>query len=76
MSARSATCSGTCPTFRSTAELLAHLLRDQADVTVQIVRDSTGRVNSIEDGLLANRVGSSRAKLGALRGCWCACGGC
>jgi zinc transporter len=34
---------------------------------VQIVRDSTGRVNSIEDSLLANRVGSSRAKLGALR---------
>ena len=54
-------------TFRSTAELLAHLLRDQADVMVQIVRDSTGRVNSIEDSLLANRVGSSRAKLGALR---------
>jgi zinc transporter len=54
-------------TFRSTAGLLAHLLRDQADVMVQIVRDSTGRVNAIEDSLLANRVGSSRAKLGALR---------
>ena len=54
-------------TFRSTAELLAHLLRDQADVMVQIVRDATGRVNSVEDSLLANRVGSSRAKLGALR---------
>jgi zinc transporter len=54
-------------TFRSTAELLAHLLRDQADVMVQIVRDATARVNSVEDGLLADRVGSSRARLGALR---------
>ena len=54
-------------TFRSPVELLAHLLRDQADVMVRIVRDSTGRVNAIEDALLANRVGSSRAKLGALR---------
>ena len=54
-------------TFRSTADLLAHLLRDQAVVMVQIVRDSTTRVNAVEDGLLANRVGSSRARLGALR---------
>jgi zinc transporter len=54
-------------TFRSTADVLAHLLRDQALVMVQIVRDSTARVNSVEDGLLANRVGSSRAKLGSLR---------
>jgi zinc transporter len=54
-------------TFRSPVELLAHLLRDQADVMVRIVRDSTSRVNSVEDGLLAQRVGSSRARLGALR---------
>jgi zinc transporter len=54
-------------TFRSTAELLAHLLRDQADVMVQIVRDATSRVNAVEDGILADRVGSSRARLGALR---------
>jgi zinc transporter len=54
-------------TFRSTAELLAHLLRDQADVMVQIVRDATVRVNAVEDGILADRVGSSRAKLGTLR---------
>jgi len=54
-------------TFRSTAELLAHLLRDQADVMVQIVRDATARVNAVEDGILADRVGSSRARLGALR---------
>ena len=54
-------------TFRSSADLLAHLLRDQAEVMVQIVRDSTARVNSIEDALLAGRAGSSRARLGALR---------
>ncbi len=54
-------------TFRSTAELLAHLLRDQADVMVQIVRAATSRVNAVEDGILADRVGSSRARLGALR---------
>jgi zinc transporter len=53
--------------FRSTGELLAHLMRDQADVLVQIVRASTARVNAVEDRLLANRVGSSRKELGALR---------
>jgi zinc transporter len=53
--------------LRSPAELLAHLMRDQADVMAGIVRQATGRLNSVEDGLLANRVGSSRAKLGALR---------
>jgi zinc transporter len=54
-------------TFRSPADLLGHLLRDQADVMVQIVRDGTGRVNALEDSLLANRVGSSRTRLGTLR---------
>lgn len=53
--------------FRSPAELLAHLMRDQADVLVQIVRDSAIRVNALEDRLLANRVGSSRKELGGLR---------
>jgi zinc transporter len=54
-------------TFRSPAELLAHLLRDQADVLARIVREGTGRVNAVEDSLLANRLGSSRAQLGTLR---------
>ena len=53
--------------FRSPGELLAHLMRDQADVLVQIVRESTVRVNALEDRLLASRVGSSRKDLGALR---------
>lgn len=53
--------------FRSTADLLAHLLRDQAEVLVAIVRQSTARVDAIEDTLLANRISISRAELSALR---------
>lgn len=54
-------------TFRSPSELLAHLLRDQADVLVQIVRDATKEVDAIEDKLMASVAGMNRAKLGALR---------
>ena len=53
-------------TFRSTAELLAHLLRDQADVLVAIVRETTARVDAVEDQVLAPR-GSSRSELGSQR---------
>jgi zinc transporter len=53
--------------FRSTAELLAHLLRDQAEVLIEIVRQSTSRVDAIEDRLLANRISISRAELSNLR---------
>jgi zinc transporter len=53
--------------FRSAVELLAHLLRDQADMLVHLVREATEHVDRLEDGLMANRVASSRAKLGALR---------
>ncbi len=53
--------------FRSPADLLAHLLRDQADVLVEIVRESTSRVDVIEDNLLRNRISASRAELGSLR---------
>ena len=41
--------------LRSAAELLEHLLRAQADVLVDIVRDATARIDGIEDRLLANR---------------------
>jgi zinc transporter len=54
-------------TFRSSAEMLVHLLRDQADVLVQIVRETTRKIDSIEDNLLAKRLSVSRADLGALR---------
>jgi len=53
--------------FHSTAELLEHLLRSQADVLVDIVRHVTLRIDDIEDDLLANRPGYKRVKLGSLR---------
>jgi zinc transporter len=53
--------------FRSPAELLAHLLRDQADVLVQIVREATVQADTIEDKLFSGQALSSRPKLGALR---------
>jgi zinc transporter len=54
-------------TIRSSVELLIHLLRDQADVLVSIVRDAVAKVDDIEDHLLAGRLNHRRAKLGALR---------
>jgi zinc transporter len=53
--------------FGSPADLLAQLLRHQADVLADIVRASSSQVNQIEDQLLANQVSSSRRELGALR---------
>lgn len=56
--------------FPSTTSLLIHLLRDQADVLVTIVRNSIGRVDTIEDDLLADAAESQRTKranLGQLR---------
>jgi len=54
-------------TFGSTVELFAHLLRDQADVLMEVVRHATARVNTVEDRLLAGRVMASREELGAVR---------
>lgn len=53
--------------FDSTTELLAHLLRDQADIVVEIVRETTTRVDEIEDKILAGTLGTKRADLGAIR---------
>jgi zinc transporter len=53
--------------FRSTVELLAHLLQAQANVLVDILRQSTLRVDTIEDKILANRIAISRIELGSLR---------
>ena len=53
--------------FDSPVDLLAHLLQEQANVLVEIVRQSTGRVDAIEDALLANRVSFTRAELSVLR---------
>jgi zinc transporter len=54
-------------TIRSSAELLAHLLHDQADVLVDIIRQTTARVDAVEDNLLANQIAVSRAELSTLR---------
>jgi zinc transporter len=53
--------------FRSSVELLVHLLRDQADVLVQIVRGATARIDGLEDRLLAERLETRRLDLGAQR---------
>lgn len=53
--------------LNSPVDLLAHLLRDQADAMVKIVRDATGKVDHIEDHLLAGKLKHKRANLGALR---------
>ena len=53
--------------FGSTVELLIHLLHDQADVLVQIVREAIATVDGIEDSLLADRLEIGRVDLGALR---------
>lgn len=53
--------------FRSPAELLAHLMRDQANVLVDILRQSNRRVDAIEDDMLQNRISVSRTELGILR---------
>ena len=54
-------------TMRSTVDLLEHLLRYQADVLVDIVRDVTTRVDDTEDDLLAGKLDHKRVKLGRLR---------
>ncbi|MES2606885.1 MAG: transporter [Pseudomonadota bacterium] len=53
--------------FNSPVDLLAHLLREQANVLSDILRRSTTRVDQIEDRFLANRSSTTRAELGALR---------
>jgi zinc transporter len=53
--------------IRSSVELLIHLLRDQADALIKIVRDAITTVDSIEDNLLAGKLTTKRASLGALR---------
>ena len=53
--------------FCSPIEILARLLRDQANVLVDIVRKSKKRVGPMEEQLLAKRVSVSRSELGSLR---------
>ena len=53
--------------FRSPIEILARLLRDQANVLVDIVRKAKKRVGPLEEQLLAKRVFVNRSELGSLR---------
>jgi zinc transporter len=53
--------------FGSPIEILARLLRDQANVLVAIVRNVKKRVGPLEEQLLAKRVFVSRSELGSLR---------
>jgi zinc transporter len=53
--------------FRSSTELLSHLLRVQADVLVDIIRQHARSVDKIEDSILANRIATQRSELGSIR---------
>lgn len=53
--------------IHSSAALLVHLLHDQGDVLVRIVRDAVARVDRAEDNLLAGRLDQQRSNLGMLR---------
>ncbi len=53
--------------FGSTVALLNHLLHDQGDVLVRIVRDATLQVDGIEDSLQMGKLQRKRADLGKLR---------
>ena len=53
--------------FASPLSLVDHLLRDQADELIAILRDVATKVDVIEDQLLAGRLGRRRVQLGTLR---------
>ncbi len=51
---------------QSSCDLLAQLLQNQANVLVEVVRQSSIKVDDIEDEVLVNRVLGKRAELSAL----------
>jgi zinc transporter len=53
--------------LHSPMALLNHLLSDQGDVLVRIVREASVRVDTIEDALLRGRIRHQRSELGQLR---------
>ncbi|RZL02978.1 MAG: magnesium transporter CorA [Rubrivivax sp.] len=53
--------------FESSVAFLNHLMHDQGDVLVRIVREATLKVDSIEDSLLLGRLQHKRVDLGKLR---------
>jgi zinc transporter len=53
--------------FTSSVALLNHLMNDQGDVLVRIVREATLKVDGIEDSLLRGRLTHQRSELSKLR---------
>lgn len=53
--------------FDSSVAFLNHLLDEQGDVLVRIVREATVQVDRVEDSLLLGRLQHKRAELGKLR---------
>jgi zinc transporter len=53
--------------FESTVALLNHLMHDQGDVLIRIVRDATVQVDAVEDSLQLGQLQRKRADLGKLR---------
>jgi len=53
--------------FGSPVDLLNHLMRDQGDVLMRIVRQATLDVDGIEDKLLVGRLARQRVDLGKVR---------
>jgi zinc transporter len=53
--------------FASSVGFLNHLMRDQGDVLVRIVRETTLQVDGIEDSLVSGRLKHKRGDLGKLR---------
>jgi zinc transporter len=53
--------------FDSSVALLNHLLHDQGDVLVRIVREATLQVDAVEDSLQLGKLQRKRADLGKLR---------
>ena len=57
--------------FRSPAELLAHLLREQAGVMVEIVRRSTSHIDGVEDRCSSIGCPPAGQSWALSAGCWC-----
>ena len=53
--------------FNSAVSFLNHLMRDQGDVLVRIVREATLQVDDVEDSLISGRLKHKRGDLGKLR---------
>jgi zinc transporter len=53
--------------FSTSVAFLNHLMHDQGDVLVRIVREATVKVDGIEDALLLGRLQAKRFDLGKLR---------